>query len=330
MGEAPLKAPSSREVSFEPQGTQAEESGMEKAGDDISADGQPQTEDDPFNPIMAPQGVHSTKETTSGIQRSAKGKESQGRSKPAFERTTSPTRGSSQSQSASPTKKPSEPCHMKRGTYSEKRTATGANPNDSDDFSGEQSNNQDDDGSDRARKSDQGRRPDQDEEADETDRSAREITASMAEWETVTAHKQMIRKKTTQATKARGLAKIEDPENCDGKSQKCRDPITFDQWGQRIIKWLHWQEYDIRSEEALYRASFLLTDNAGIWYDEYQRERKPKNRNTYSFLCLLRNKLIIKISKDVLWNEYHGCHHAQRVEPGKPAPINQYAEKLEE
>ena len=41
MGEAPLEAPSSREVSFEPEDAQAEESEMEEEGDDISEDGQP-------------------------------------------------------------------------------------------------------------------------------------------------------------------------------------------------------------------------------------------------------------------------------------------------
>ena len=152
----------------------------------------------------------------------------------------------------------------------------------------------------------------------------------MAEWEKVTSYEQIIRRMTTQVSRARGLAKIKDPENCDGKSQKWRDPITFDQWEQRIIKWLQWQEYDILSEEALDRASFLLIDNAEIWYDEYQREPQPKNRNTYSFLCLLRNKLIPTISKDVLWNQYNSCHHAQLGEPGKLAPVNQYAQKLEE
>ena len=35
MGEAPLEGPSSRQVSFEPGGTQAEESEMEEEGDDI-------------------------------------------------------------------------------------------------------------------------------------------------------------------------------------------------------------------------------------------------------------------------------------------------------
>ena len=137
--------------------------------------------------------MHSTKGTIGGIQRSSKGKEIQGRSKPAFERKISPTRESSKSQSASATKKPSEPCHMKRGTHTEKRTATGGNPNDSDDPSGEESNDNDDDGSDRGKRSDQGGRPDQEEEAEETDRSVREITPSMAKWEKVTSQKQIIR-----------------------------------------------------------------------------------------------------------------------------------------
>ena len=70
---------------------------------------------------------------------------------------------------------------MKRGTYSEKRTATGGNTNDPDDCSGEESNNDNDDVSDRERRSDQGGRPDQEEEAVETDRSVIEITLSMAE-----------------------------------------------------------------------------------------------------------------------------------------------------
>ena len=72
MGEAPLEAPSSREVSFEPEDTQAEESELEEEGDDISEDGQIQEkEEDPFNPITSSQGVHSTKGKSSGIQRSS-------------------------------------------------------------------------------------------------------------------------------------------------------------------------------------------------------------------------------------------------------------------
>ena len=60
----------------------------------------------------------------------------------------------------------------------------------------------------------------------------------MAEWEKVTGQKQFIKTKTTQVFKGRGLAKIKDSENCDGKSQRWIDPITFDPCGQRIIKCL--------------------------------------------------------------------------------------------
>ena len=75
MGEGPLEATSSREVSFEPEGAQAEESKIVVEGDDTSEDGQLQDkEEDLFKPITPSKGVHSTKVTTSGIQRSSKGK----------------------------------------------------------------------------------------------------------------------------------------------------------------------------------------------------------------------------------------------------------------
>ena len=111
----------------------------------------------------------------------------------------------------------------------------------------------------------------------------------MKEWEKVTGQKQKpSAKKSKQLATARGLAKIRDSETCDGKSQKWRDQITLDQWGERVVKWLLWQEYDIQGEEALERASCLLTDSAGIWYDMYERETEPEDRNIHSFLCLLR------------------------------------------
>ena len=119
---------------------------------------------------------------------------------------------------------------MKTGTHTENKTAIDGNPNDTDDCSGEESNQDDNDGSDR------GREPDQGEEAEDTDRLVREITPSMAEWEKVTGQKQFIRKKTTEVSRARGLAKIKDSENCYVKSQQWRDTITIDQWEQRIMK----------------------------------------------------------------------------------------------
>ena len=78
------------------------------------------------------------------------------------------------------------------------------------------------------------------------------------------------------------------------------------------------------------RASFLLTDSAGIWYDMYERGTEPEDRNIDCFSCLLRKELIRKISKYELWNQYNCCHPAQCGESGKPAPANQYAQKLEE
>ena len=76
----------------------------------------------------------------------------------------------------------------------------------------------------------------------------------MSEWEKITGQKQ--RSTSAKTNKPNKLAKLRDPENCDGKAEKWRDPITFDQYGQLIIKWLKWQEYDIKSEDALERASF--------------------------------------------------------------------------
>ena len=91
-----------------------------------------------------------------------------------------------------------------------------------------------------------------------------------------------------------------------------------------------WQEYDIQGEEPLERASFLLTDSAVILYDMYEGETKPEDRNIQSCLCLLKEKLMPKISKYELWNQYHGWHHARLGKPGKPAPVNHYAQNLGE
>ena len=103
---------------------------------------------------------------------------------------------------------------------------------------------------------------DQETAAEESDRSVSEITPSMAEWEEITGQKQ--RSTSGKTKKPNKLAKIRDPGNCDGKADKWRDAITFDQYGQLIIKWLKWQEYDIQSEDALERASVLMTGSAGV------------------------------------------------------------------
>ena len=116
----------------------------------------------------------------------------------------------------------------------------------------------------------------------------------MAEWAKVTGQKQ--RSTTAKTNRPNKLAKITDPENCDRKAEKWRDPITFDQCGQLIIKWLKWQKYDIKSEDALERASFLMTGSTGVWYNNVVETIRRKNRNIHGFLSFLRSKLIPKIS----------------------------------
>ena len=71
--------------------------------------------------------------------------------------------------------------------------------------------------------------PDKETAAAQSDRSVREITPSMAEWEKITGQKQ--RSTSGKTNKPNKLVKIRDPENCDGTAEKCRDSITVDQYG---------------------------------------------------------------------------------------------------
>ena len=107
---------------------------------------------------------------------------------------------------------------------------------------------------------------------------------------------QKLRSTSAKTNKPNKLAKIRDPENCDGKEEKWRDSITFDQHRQLFIKWLKWPEYDIKSEDALERASFLMTGSAGLWYNNFVETTRRKDRNIHGSLCFLRYKLMPKIS----------------------------------
>ena len=93
------------------------------------------------------------------------------------------------------------------------------------------------------------------------------------------------------------------------------------------MKWLKWQEYDIQSEDALERASFLMTGYAGVWYNTIVDATGRKNRNIHSFLCFMRFKLITKISQDVLCKQYLVYQHAQL---GINVPVNQYIQGWEQ
>ena len=131
IGEAPSEAPSSREVSFEPE--------SDKEEDNISEDGQEEEEEeDIFNPKET---SHTTSKTS--IAMTGKNFEDKGKSRSTsiidtmtggsqsksislidtVKRQKSSTRGSSKSQSASQTKETTKPCHMTRGSQTKKKTA---------------------------------------------------------------------------------------------------------------------------------------------------------------------------------------------------------------
>ena len=101
----------------------------------------------------------------------------------------------------------------------------------------------------------------------------------MAEWEKITGQKQ--RSTSAKTNKPNKLSNIRDSENCDGTAEKWRDTMTFNQYGQLIIKWLKWQEYDIKSEDPLDRASFLMTGSPGVWYHNFVDTSRSKNRNIH-------------------------------------------------
>ena len=160
--------------------------------------------------------------------------------------------------------------------------------------------------------------PDKKTAAEQSDRSVGEITHSMPELEKITGQKR--RSTSAKTNKPNKLAKIRDRENF--KAEKYRDTITFDQYGQLINKWLKWQEYHIQSEDALETAGLLMTGSAVGWLNNFVNTTRRKNRNIHSFLCFLRYKLIPKIRQDVLWKQYLHYHHAQL---GINVPINEYA-----
>ena len=70
-----------------------------------------------------------------------------------------------------------------------------------------------------------------------------------------------------------------------------------------------------------------MTKSAEVWCNNFVDTTRSKKSNIHGFLCLLRCKLIPKISQDVLCKPYLGYHHAQL---GINVPVNQYAQGLEQ
>jgi len=111
--------------------------------------------------------------------------------------------------------------------------------------------------------SDKSKSSDSEESGTETDRSVREITPKQKEWEKVTGIKQHASKiKEETIKKTTRLAKIKEPEAFDGKAEKWKDTITFDEYMEQLVRWLKWQGLDVEKEEALERASFQFTGMA--------------------------------------------------------------------
>jgi hypothetical protein len=76
---------------------------------------------------------------------------------------------------------------------------------------------------------------------EEKERRKRSLTPSQQEWEKVTGMKQNPRKFNKEdLQQINKLAKIPNPENMDGKKEKWKNPITFDQWTARTQKWLEY------------------------------------------------------------------------------------------
>ena len=58
------------------------------------------------------------------------------------------------------------------------------------------------------------------------------------------------------AKRANQLGKIPDPSMIDGKNNKWKEIITFNQYVQKVDKWLGYQGSELAEEEALDSANF--------------------------------------------------------------------------
>jgi len=169
---------------------------------------------------------------------------------------------------------------------------------------------------------------DSEESGTETDRSVREITPSQKEWEKVTGIKQhpcKIKEETIK--KATRLTKIKEPEAFDGKAEKWKDTITFDEYMEQLVRRLKGQGLDVEKEEALERASFQFTGMAARWLKDYSEKTKSTKRNIHGFMVFLRKKIIPSTAREELWERYEGYHQAQF---GQDSPVNTFAQHLQD
>ena len=233
MGEAPIEAPSSREVTLEPESsdtrqlqaqeqveeyeyTLSEEEDLEAAR--VEAEKQKYIFQQP--PTVQPPPLNKPPN---------KGKQPQFQDYIQTSEDVNQTPTKDRSEKQTQQKSPSHDSYSIGKSRSEgsKKAGRTKRPSDND-----PDNDPDSEGSDAGRDADRSgsnNEPDEETAAEKSDRSVTEITASMPEWENKTGQKQ--RSTSAKTNKPNKLATIRDQENCDGKAEKWRDPITFDQYG---------------------------------------------------------------------------------------------------
>jgi len=176
--------------------------------------------------------------------------------------------------------------------------------------------------------SDKSKSPESKESGTATDRSVREITQQQKEWEKVTRIKQHASKVIEETIKkVTRIAKIKEPEAFDGKAEKWKDTITFDEYMEQLVRWLKLQGLDVEKEEAWERASFHFTGMAARWLKDYSEKTKTTKSNIHGFMVFLRKKIIPSTAREELWKRYEGCHQAQF---GQDSPVNTFAQYLQD
>ena len=242
MGEAPLEALSSREVTFEPESSDAKQT--QEQEQEVEYEYTLSEEEDwETGRVEAEKQKYIFQQPATvpppALKKSLdKGKQPQfqGYTQRSGDGNQTPTKDNSQKQTQK--ENPSQDLHRigssKSRTGAGKKAGRTKRPSDDD-----SDDDPDWEGSDAGRDADRSvsdNEPDRETAAEKSDRSVREITPSMAEWEKITGQKQ--RSTSPKTNKPNKLAKIRDTENCDGTAEKWRHSITFDQYGQLIIKWL--------------------------------------------------------------------------------------------
>jgi len=92
--------------------------------------------------------------------------------------------------------------------------------------------------------------------------------------------------------KATRLVKIKEPEVFDGKGEKWKDTINFNEYMEQLVRWLKWQGLAVDKEEVVERASFQFTIMAARWLKDYSKKPNSAKRNIHGFMVLLRKKII--------------------------------------